>query len=125
MFRTFCVTALVATGILSAELPPDRKEKPSTQRELQFENEHVKVWKTTIMPDQPLKMHRHDCSRVVVGLKGGILSKIEETGERTERTFEAGKAYWLTPDPVDKLHACVNETNEPIEVMVIELKQAD
>jgi hypothetical protein len=32
------------------------------------------------MPHQPLKMHRHDCARVVVGLKGGTLTKIEETG---------------------------------------------
>jgi hypothetical protein len=36
-----------------------------THRVLQFENEHVKVWKTIIMPHQPLKMHRHDCSRVI------------------------------------------------------------
>ncbi|MBY0530315.1 MAG: hypothetical protein K2P51_09065 [Rhabdochlamydiaceae bacterium] len=93
-----------------------------THRVLQFENEHVKVWKTVIMPDQPLNMHRHDCSRVVVGLKGGSLTKIEKSGEQSELIFETGKAYWLTEDPPGTLHADINESEEPIEVMVIELK---
>lgn len=94
----------------------------STHRELQFENEQVRVWKTVIMPHQPLKMHRHDANRVVVGLKGGSLMKIEEMGETSELKFETGKAYWLTQDPPGTLHADVNESDEPIEVMVIEIK---
>jgi beta-alanine degradation protein BauB len=96
-----------------------------THRVFQFENEHVRVWKTTIMPHQPLKMHRHDCARVVVGLKGGTLTKIEETGETSELNFESGVAYWLTEDPPGTLHADINESDEPIEVMVIELKALD
>ena len=48
----------------SEELSPTQ-----THRVIQFENEHVRVWKTTIMPHQPLKMHSIDCARVVVGLK--------------------------------------------------------
>lgn len=94
-----------------------------THRELQFENEYVKVWKTVIMPNQPLKMHRHDSGRVVVGLKGGSLTKIEETGETSELVLETGKAYWLAEDPKGTLHGDINESDEPIEVMVIEVKQ--
>ena len=94
----------------------------TTHRVFQFENEHVRVWKTVIMPHQPLKMHRHDCARVVVGLKGGSLTKIEETGETSELKFETGKAYWLDEDPPQTLHGDINESDEPIEVMVIELK---
>jgi beta-alanine degradation protein BauB len=93
-----------------------------THRVFQFENEHVRVWKTVIMPNQPLKMHRHDCARVLVGLKGGSLTKIEDTGETSELVFETGKAYWLTEDPPGTLHGDVNDSNEPIEVMVIEIK---
>ncbi|MDE3045867.1 MAG: hypothetical protein KGJ02_04400 [Verrucomicrobiota bacterium] len=96
-------------------------DEPQTHRVFQFENEHVRVWKTVIMPRQPLKMHRHDCSRVVVGLKGGSLTKIEESGETSELKFESGKAYWLTEDPPGTRHADVNESDEPIEVMVMEL----
>lgn len=98
---------------------------PNTHRVFQFENEHVRVWKTVIMPHQPLKMHRHDCARVVVGLKGGSLTKIEETGETSELAFETGKAYWLNEDPPNTLHGDVNESNEPIEVIVIEIKSLD
>lgn len=93
-----------------------------THRILQVENEHVKVWKTIIMPYQPLKMHRHDSPRVVVGLKGGILTKIEQTGELSKLCFESGKAYWLEKDLPGTLHADINESEEPIEVMVIEFK---
>lgn len=96
-----------------------------THRVFQFENEHVRVWKTIIMPHQPLKMHRHDCARVVVGLKGGTLTKIEETGETSHLNFDSGVAYWLTEDPPGTLHGDINESDEPIEVMVIELKALD
>jgi quercetin dioxygenase-like cupin family protein len=92
----------------------------ATHRVPQFENERVRVWKTVIMPHQPLKMHRHDNSRVVVGLKGGTLKKIEETGEVSYLTFETGKAYYLTEDLPGTMHADINESDEPIEVMVIE-----
>lgn len=98
-------------------------EEVKTTRILQFENEQVKVWKTIIMPHQPLKMHRHDYARVVVGLKGGTLTKIEETGETSDLTFQTGVAYWLTEDPPGTLHGDINESDEPIEVMVIELKK--
>lgn len=101
-----------------------KEQMEGTHRVFQFENEHVRVWRTVIMPRQPLKMHRHDCSRVVVGLKGGTLTKIEETGESSPLVFETGKGYWLTEDPPGELHADINESDEPIEVMIIEVKSA-
>lgn len=100
-------------------------EKINTCRIPQIENESVKVWKTIIMPGQPLKMHRHDRDRIVVGLKGGILTRIEETGETSEIVIETGKAYWFTPDPPGTLHGDINQSDEPIEVMLIELKSTE
>lgn len=97
----------------------------TTHRVFQFENEHVRVWRTVIMPHQPLKMHRHDCARVIVGLKGGSLTKIEETGETSQLVFDTGKAYWLNEDPPNVLHGDINESDEPIEVMIIEIKSLD
>ena len=93
----------------------------ATHREPQFENECVKVWKTTILPDQPLSMHRHDAPRVLVGLKGGILLKIENTGEKSEIIVKEGKAIWLDKDPPGSLHGDINISSEPIEVMIIEM----
>ena len=121
MKKLLCFVAVAFTTLLQAE----EASPMQTQRVFQFENEHVRVWKTVIMPHQPLKMHRHDCSRVIVGLKGGTLTKIEETGETSPLNFETGAAYWLTEDPPGTLHGDINESDEPIEVMVIELKALD
>ncbi len=120
MFRAFVVFAALTCALHAEEQAP-----VTTHRVFQFENEHVRVWKTVIMPHQPLKMHRHDCSRVIVGLKGGALTKIEQTGETSPLVFDTGKAYWLTEDPPGTLHGDVNESDEPIEVMVIEIKSLD
>jgi len=98
-------------------------KEDSTRREPLVENEKVRVWKTIIMPNQPLKMHRHEFNRIVVGLKGGVLTKVEKTGERSKLTFENGKAYWLAKDLPNTLHADINESDKPVEVIVIELKQ--
>lgn len=98
------------------------KESIETHRVFQFENEFVRVWKTVIMPHQPLNLHHHNCGRVVVGLKGGSLTKFEETGETSNLVFETGKAYWLNQDLPNTLHGDINESDEPIEIMVIEIK---
>ena len=37
--------------------------------------------------------------------------------------WERGKAYWLDADPPGQLHADVNTTPRPIEVIVVELKR--
>lgn len=115
---------VIGTALFCASVGAEEAPK-TTHRVFQFENEHVRVWKTVIMPHQPLKMHRHDCSRVIVGLKGGSLTKIEETGETSELKFETDKAYWLTEDPPGTLHGDINESDEPIEVMVIEIKSLE
>lgn len=112
---------IILTSFFSIHLFSEEIEK-RTHREFQFENEQVKAWKTVIMPNQPLAMHRHDKSRVIVTLKGGTLIRIEETGETSELVFETGKAYWYNEDPPGQLHGDVNLSSEPIEVMVIEMK---
>ncbi len=99
-------------------------QEPLTRRVPQFENEHVKVWKSVIVPNQPLKMHRHDHPRAVIALKGGTLKVVKESGESRLERWETGNAYWLTADPPNELHGDVNEGDEPIEVIVIEIKGA-
>lgn len=98
-------------------------KKLKTYRELQFENQLVRVWKTTVAPGEPLDFHRHDAGRVVVGLKGGKLKRIETHGERSDLHFDTHKAYWLEADGPYDMHGDINESNEPIEIMVIEVKQ--
>lgn len=94
----------------------------TTRRMPQFENTHVTVWKSIIMPKQPLSMHRHEFGRTIVALKGGKLTIVEKSGEKKIVDWETGKAYWLDADPPGTEHADVNEGSEPIEVMVIQMK---
>ncbi|MDH3272735.1 MAG: hypothetical protein OEN56_15460 [Gemmatimonadota bacterium] len=93
-----------------------------TQRVPQFENEHVEVWKSIIMPHQPLTMHRHDNPRAIIALKGGTLTVTSDTGESHDMTWETGSAYWLEADPPGEMHGDVNEGTEPVEVIVVQLK---
>jgi hypothetical protein len=98
--------------------------RPQTRREPQFENEYVRVWKSTIFPKQPLTLHRHDHGRALISLNGGKLDVVDSTG-RVLNTYNwaRGKAYWLDADPPGATHADVNNGARPIEVIVVELKK--
>jgi hypothetical protein len=89
----------------------------------QFENAAVTVWKTVLGPHEKIGMHRHEHGRVVVALKGGTLTIPQEDGSARRLVLETGKAYWLDADPPEKLHGDANESDRPIEMMVVELKQ--
>lgn len=102
----------------SAQSVPDAE----TRRVPQFENERVEVWKSIIVPDQPLEMHRHDNPRAIIALKGGTLTVTNDAGESHDMTWETGSAYWLEADPPGEMHGDVNEGAEPIEVIVVQLK---
>jgi hypothetical protein len=119
--KTIGLVALgVALGVgatLGAQTAPS-----GTRREPQFENANVKVWKSIIMPKQPLTMHRHEHGRALIALKGGTIDIVEKTGESKKHLWETGKAYWLDKDLPNTQHADVNNGTEPIEVIVVELQ---
>jgi len=102
------------TGSQPAQVP--------TQRIPQFENDEVKVWRSVIAPNAPLSMHRHEHPRVIIALNGGTMNILEDNGKSESHVWEAGKAYWLPANAADRLHADVNKSEKPIEVMVVELK---
>jgi quercetin dioxygenase-like cupin family protein len=95
-----------------------------TGREPQFENAEVKVWKSTVLPNAPLPLHRHEHPRVIVALHGGIMKILEESGQSESHEWQTGKAYWLPANPAGTRHQDVNVSDEPIEVMVVELQNA-
>ena len=94
-----------------------------TQRIPQFENDEVKVWRSVIAANQPLTMHRHEHPRVIVALSGGTLMVAQDSGKTESHVWETGKAYWLPANAPGTMHADVNQGDQPIEVMVVELKQ--
>ena len=116
-----CVFSFVAgAGMVLAQ----QQAQSGTRREPQFENPHVKVWKSIIMPNQPLSQHRHDHGRALIALTDGHLNVVDKDGKKVNSyTWKAGKAYWLDADPAGQTHADVNDTSKPIEVIVVELKK--
>jgi quercetin dioxygenase-like cupin family protein len=112
----FVFAAGVAAGALQTA--------QTTRREPQFENEHVAVWKSIIMPNQPLALHRHDLGRTIVALKGGTLDIVDANGKTTKQEkWESGKAYWLPADPPGTQHGDMNRGKEPMEVIVVQMKK--
>jgi hypothetical protein len=115
------VTIFVAGVAAGAAL---QQQAGGTRREPQFENEHVRVWKSIIMPNQPLTLHRHEHGRTIVALKGGTLDVVDPKGQtKTKMTWESGKAYWLDVDPSGEQHGDLNKGKDPIEVIVVEMRK--
>jgi hypothetical protein len=117
-------TALVVGVILGAAgAMRSQQSAAGTQRIVQFENDDVKVWKSIVVPNAPLTMHRHEHGRVIIPLRGGTMKIVEQTGGSEAHVWETGKAYWLPRNAPNTMHADVNAGDQPIEVMVVELKK--
>ena len=120
--RTVLVV-LAFTGVVWAVRAP-AQDAAATRRIPQFENDEVKVWKSVVLPNAPLPLHRHEHPRVLVALVGGTMKIVEESGAAETNDWQSGKAYWLPANPAGTRHTDVNAGDKPIEVMVIELKKA-
>ena len=94
-----------------------------TRREPQFENSEVQVWKSIINPGKPLGLHRHDHGRALISLNGGTLNVVDGAGKVLDTyKLTAGTAMWLDADKAGTEHADVNPGKEPVEVIVVQLK---
>jgi hypothetical protein len=120
-FGLGCLAMVFAVG--GVGLVRSQTAAGQTQRTPQFENEDVKVWKSLVLPNAPLTMHRHDHPRVIIALRGGTMNIVDDKGGKEAHPWERGKAYWLSANPPGTQHADVNAGTEPIEVMVVELKK--
>ena len=116
--------AVVVCAIALAPVSTLTSQQVQGPRIAQFENSDVKVWKTTVMPHAPLEMHTHEYPRVIVALTGGTMKVVHEDGTSDLNKWETGKAYWLSAEQGKRRHADANDGEKPIEVMVVELKNA-
>ena len=124
MISKWCARGVLAIVLAAGAAVGIFGQAQMTRREPQFENEHVRVWKSVIMPNQPLSLHRHDHGRTIVALRGGTLDVVDGDGRTVRQvTWEAGEAYWLDADPAGEKHGDVNRGSDPIEVMVIEMRR--
>jgi len=106
-----CITGFTVAQTMSA-----------TGREPQFENTDVKVWKSIVLPNDPLPLHRHEHPRVIIALAGGTMKILEESGKSEIHQWQTGKAYWLPANAPGTRHQDVNIGDKPIEVIVVELQ---
>jgi hypothetical protein len=119
--KSFLLGAIFASLLIFAVHA--QQPAPQTQRIPQFENEDVNVWKSIVLPNVPLAMHRHEHPRVIIALSGGTMNIVEQNGAKNSHIWETGKAYWLPANPPNTMHTDVNAGDKPIEVMVVELKK--
>jgi hypothetical protein len=115
---SFVLGVLLGVGVVRSQ-----QGATGTQRIVQFENDDVKAWKSVVVPNMPLTMHRHEHGRVIIALKGGTMKIVEQSGASEPHVWETGKAYWLPKNAPGTMHADVNADDQPIEVMVVELKK--
>ena len=121
MKRTFAAVAIIGS-VFAAGVAVGQQQSTS-RREPQFENSEVQVWKSIISPGTPLGLHRHDHGRALVSLNGGVLNVVDAGGKVLDTyNLKAGTAMWLDADKPGTQHADVNPGKEPVEVIVVQLK---
>ena len=119
--RTIATVAII--GSVFAAGVAVGQQQAASRREPQFENSEVRVWKSIIMPTQPLALHRHDHGRALIALKTGNIDVVDANNKTLDTyKWEAGKAYWLDADKPGTQHGDLNRGKEPMEVIVVELK---
>lgn len=96
MNKAYAVAVLLLLSSLGVRSQGNASQ---TQRYPQFNNDDVRVWKSVIMPNAPLAMHRHDHPRVIIALSGGTMKIVEQGGATETHVWETGKAYWLPANP--------------------------
>jgi hypothetical protein len=121
--RAMAVTALVLALFAAIRSQTQTQTQAQTQRTQLIQNDDVKVWRSLVLPNSPLTMHRHDHGRVIIPLQGGTMKILDQNGAKEAHVWEAGKAYWLPANPPNTMHADVNAGDKPIEVVVVEIQK--
>jgi len=90
----------------------------------QFENDQICVAKVKIEPLEEIGLHRDAYPQLVTALKGGTITRLEADGRIVEVEFPTGVTVIRDADPRDELHKSVNNSTEPVELIVIQLKNS-
>jgi hypothetical protein len=123
MRKILGIAAVLACMTQLGAQTPAPAAQAGTRRIPQFDNDHVRVWKSIIEPKQPLTQHRHEHGRTLIALVGGTIKIVQANGASKSVVWETGKAYWLDADPPGQTHADVNDGPKAIEVIVVEMRK--
>src|SRR5437879_709622 len=84
-----------------------------------LENEHVRVSHALEKPHVKGRTHGHNVNRVMIYYQAGT-QEFDENGKKTKLSYKAGEALW---SPIVKMHTPELVTNEPVNIVEVELKQ--
>lgn len=90
--------------------------------EVQLDNDQVTVARIKVLPHEEIGLHRDALPQVVVAIKGGTITRLEADGKVNDVQFPTGVAVFRTPDPEGQLHRSVNKSSDPVELIIIQLK---
>ena len=88
----------------------------------QYEDAQICVSRVKIMPGEKIGAHYDEHQQMVKALQGGILTRREADGSTTNVEFPTGKWTFRPAETSDKMHEVANETEEPIELITVQLK---
>lgn len=97
----------------------------SLEHELQFENDDVRVSRVVLGGKEEVGLHRDEHPHVVIALRGGSVMRLEQDGSTNEVHFPTRGVVFREVDPVGQLHSTVNLSDNPIEIIVVELKHKE
>jgi hypothetical protein len=72
---------------------------------------------------EEIGLHRDAYPQIVVALQGGIITRLEADGSKVDVNFPTGQAVSREVDPPDQLHKSVNNSSDPVELIIIQLKK--
>lgn len=90
--------------------------------EIIFENDSIKIAKAILEAHEEVPPHRDEYPRILIAPEGGELIRIEADDSQTTLTLLPWEPAYLPMDPPDQLHRTVNNSNNPLELTIIDLK---
>lgn len=99
-------------------------EMQALEYEQQFENDQICIAKVKISPWEEIGLHRDTHPRVIIALQGGTITRLEADGRVIDVKFPTGIAVFREADPENELHRGVNNSAEPVELILIQLKNS-
>lgn len=93
----------------------------ATQRKVFIDQDDVKVWRTTICPNERLAFHTHDHARIAISNVSGILEVISQDGGVKRIEFTKGVPVYLSLEQGQSPHQDVNVGQYPMDITIVEL----
>lgn len=88
----------------------------------QFENDQISVSRVKIEPHEEIGLHRDAYPQIVIASKGGTITRMEADGQSWDVHFPTGVAVFRKPDPENEMHKSMNKSSEPIELLIVQMK---